>query len=88
MAKKMSEEDILARVNAKVRACVSWPESKIGKEREKVIKYYEQKEPARQHAGNSSYVSSDVYDAVEMMKAQLLETFAGGHEIARFKPPT
>jgi hypothetical protein len=27
-----------------------------------------------------------VYDAVEMMKAQLLETFAGGDEIAQFDP--
>jgi hypothetical protein len=42
--------------------------------------------PRGQHEGSSSYVSSDVYDGVESMKSQLLEVFAGGHDIVRFKP--
>src|ERR1043165_8838087 len=84
--KRLSDEQILARVNAKVTTLTPYLNSKIGKENEKVLRYYEQQEPKRQKEGNSSYVSSDVYDSVESMKAQLLETFGGGYKIVRFDP--
>lgn len=83
---KLTEAEILAKTEAKVKNCVGWFDSKISQEREKVAKYYEAKLPLRQNEGKSSYISSDVYDAVEMMKAQLLEVFGGGPSIARFKP--
>jgi hypothetical protein len=83
---KLTEEDILIKVQAKVRNCVSWFDSKLSKEREKVINYFDATHPRRQHDGNSSYVSDDVYEAVESMKAQLLETFSSGNDILRFTP--
>lgn len=89
MAKKpqtLSDEDIVTRVLAKSRNTVGWYDSKLSKERERVLNYYNGTLPARQHPGSSSYVSTDVYDSVEMMKAQLLETFSGGDEIAQFDP--
>jgi hypothetical protein len=84
--KVLSDADIVTRVTAKSKDCVGWFDSRLSKERERVLNYYNGKLPLRQHAGSSSFVSTDVYDGVEMMKAQLLETFAGGDEIAQFDP--
>jgi cell fate (sporulation/competence/biofilm development) regulator YlbF (YheA/YmcA/DUF963 family) len=87
MAKKrLDEDDILSKVTQKTQSCVSWADSKLSRERERVTKYYEGQSPLPAHDGNSKYVSSDVYDSVEMMKAQLLETFANGHDVMRFRP--
>lgn len=89
MAKKnkvISDEEIVTRTLAKSKESVGWSDSKLAKERERVTKYLNGQLPARQHEGASSYVSTDVYDAVEMQKAQLLEVFAGGDEIAQFDP--
>jgi hypothetical protein len=90
MAKKWkyskSPEEVVALVDSKVRYCSGWYESKLSKERQLVQNYYNGTKPLRQHQGSSTYTSSDVYDSVEMMKAQLLETFAMGHEIVRFDP--
>ena len=83
---KLNEAEVLANVTRRVEACVSWFNSKVSKENERVLNYYDGALPRRQREGNSSYVSSDVYDSVETMKAQLLETFAGGHNILRFDP--
>ena len=89
MAKKKytkSNEEILSLVNAKVANCSAWYDSKLSGERKTVMAYYNGTKPLRQHQGSTTYTSSDVYDAVEMMKAQLLETFAVGSEIVKFTP--
>jgi hypothetical protein len=85
--KKIDEERVLELVNPKVQKCVSWYDSKLSKEREKINDYYEGRSPVRQSNGNSSYVAPDVYDGVESMHAQLMETFGGAHHnLLRFKP--
>jgi hypothetical protein len=89
MAKKpaiLTDEDILAKVGAKATNSVSWFDSRLSKERERVTRYLNGDLPKRTSEGSSSYVSSDVYDSVEMMRAQLLEVFAGGDHIAQFDP--
>jgi hypothetical protein len=92
MAKKrawMSDEELLARISPKVQECARFTTTKLSTERTRVLDYYNSKLPARQHPGASSYVSTDVYDSVEAMKAQLLETFAGNDdEIIKFPPQT
>lgn len=82
------EEDLLSKVNAKVTKAVSWTGSLIKDERRRVLDYYEGRLPSQRSKGNSSYVSNDVYDAVETMKAQLLDTFGGVRNVVRFKPKT
>jgi hypothetical protein len=87
MAKKptvLSDADIVTRVNAKAQESVGWYNSKLSRERERVTRYYNGTLPKRQHEGSSSYVSTDVYDAVEQAKAMNLEVFAGGEHIATF----
>jgi hypothetical protein len=89
MAKKPSilkDEDILAKVSAKSQSCVNWFDSRLSKERERVTRYINGDLPKRTSQGSSSYVSSDVYDSVQMMNSQLLEVFSGGEQIAQFDP--
>jgi hypothetical protein len=82
----LSETDIVARVTAKAREAVGWYDSRLSRERERVTRYYNCLLPKRQHEGSSTYVSTDVYDSVETMKAQLLEVFSGNEEIFQFDP--
>jgi hypothetical protein len=89
MAKKpttLTDEELIAKVQAKATNSVSWFDSRLAKERERVTRYINGDLPKRTSEGSSSYVSSDVYDSVEMQRAQLLEVFAGGDHIAQFDP--
>lgn len=89
MAKKpatLNDEAILAKVSQKATNSVSWFDSRLARERERVTRYLNGELPKRANEGSSSYVSSDVYDSVEMQRSQLLEVFAGGDHIAQFDP--
>lgn len=83
---QMDEKSISVLVDSKIKSATAWYNSKLSKEREKVIKYYNGELPVRQKEGSSPYVSNDVYDSVEALKGQLLETFASGFEIVKFDP--
>jgi hypothetical protein len=85
--KPLDDEAVLAHVEKLVNRGVGFCDSKLSKEREKVLKYYNSTAPAQQSAGRSSYRSSDVYDSVEAMKASLLETFAGNPDNLVSFPP-
>jgi hypothetical protein len=89
MAKKptvMEDSEIMSRVLAKAKDSVGWYDSKLSRERERVLNYYNGTYPKRQNDGSSSYISTDVYDSVETLKATLLETFSGSDDIAQFDP--
>lgn len=86
MAKKLKRSEINAILESYISQSVGWADSKLSREREKVLDYYNGKLPKQQHPGSSSYVSTDVYNAVESMKSQLLETFASGYDNVRFNP--
>lgn len=58
----------------------------LRKARETNVEYYMLRKPARFNEGSSSFVSADVYDAVEDTKATLLETFTGNAKPVRFIP--
>jgi hypothetical protein len=73
----MGDTDLLARVEEKARRAVGYMDSRLSKERQRVIQYYNSELPKRQNEGKSSYVSTDCYDSIEAMKSQLLETFSG-----------
>jgi hypothetical protein len=82
------EESISVLVEQKLKRAVGWNDNIMSRERETVLKYYQGDAPKRQSRGNSSFVSTDVYDAVEGMKAQLLETFLANYDIVKFSPKT
>ena len=87
-AKKLTDEKVAVAVKQKIQTAVPWANSRLSKERERVTEYYNGKLPRRQSEGSSTFVSTDVYDGIEAMKAQLLETFASGYDILQFKPTT
>ncbi len=73
-------------VEDNIKASVGYYDSELSRERKKVTDYYNASLPKPAHDGNSKYVSQDVYDAVQSMKAALLETFSSGNRIVRFAP--
>lgn len=85
-SKELGLDKIADLVDRKIRDSIGVDGSKLQKERETVLKYYDGSLPKPQHAGQASYVTNDVYDAVEAMKADLLETFGGGQDIVKFSP--
>lgn len=86
--KEMTDEDIVDALQDLVNESVSFNDTKLVSERLDVDKYYNAEYPTAQSKGKSKYVSQDVYDAVESMKATLLETFAAGNDIGVFEPLT
>lgn len=84
--KKMSDQEILVAIEKGVKESVGFHDSKLSRERQDVLEFFHGERPKPQHAGNSKYVSMDVYDAVESSKAVLLETFAAGNQIIDFTP--
>jgi hypothetical protein len=86
--KPVSESELKALVEKYSTSSVEYYSSKLSDERKKVMEYYHGEKPAPSHAGNSKYVSMDVFDAVESLKAVLLETFSAGNKIVSFDPQT
>lgn len=82
----MTKDRLNAVLEQQIKTSVGYYDSKLSKEREKVLDYYNAAQPKPHHQGNSKYVSMDVYDAVESAKAYLLETFASGRRIVSFDP--
>lgn len=82
--KELTDEAVGVLIDRKINESLIWYNSKLSREREKAMQYYNGELPVRQSPGSSSYISTEVYDAVESMKSQLLETFAAGREIAKF----
>lgn len=82
--KELTDEAVGVLIDRKINESLIWYNSKLSREREKAMQYYNGELPIRQSPGSSSYISTEVYDAVESMKSQLLETFAAGREIAKF----
>lgn len=82
----MDDDELAAWLEQKVTMAVGFADSKLVRQREIVGRYYDADEPKPFHKGNSKYVSQDVFDAVESMKAQLVETFTGNLQPVRFAP--
>src|SRR6187455_565364 len=85
--KPMGDSEVLIRVTQEAKESVGWYDTRLSKERQRVINYSNGALPRRQSDGNSSYVSSDVYDATEAMKAQIVETFSANPDNLISFPP-
>ena len=84
--KKLEDDNIVALLDDNIRRSVGYYDSQLSRERKRVMDYYNAVLPKPAHDGNSKYVSMDVYDTVESMKAALLETFSTGFKTVRFAP--
>ena len=72
----MSDDEIASWLGTRLRPNTA-SETRLSKERETTEAYYAARLPAPLHKGNSKYVSQDVHDSVDAMRAALLEVFAG-----------
>jgi len=86
--KAVDDEKLVTILDDNIRRSIGYYDSQISRERRKVIDFYNATLPRPAHDGNSKYVSMDVYDAVESMKAALLETFSTGYKTVRFAAQT
>jgi hypothetical protein len=86
--KPVTEGELEVLVGKYVATSTLYYSSNLSEEREKVMDYYHGERPAPAHKGNSKYVSMDVFDAVESLKAVLLETFSAGNHIVDYEPQT
>lgn len=83
---KLDDNDIVTILESNIKTSVGYYDSELSKERKRVTEYYNATLPRPAHDGNSKFVSQDVYDSVEALKASLLETFASGNNIVKFAP--
>lgn len=86
MAKPVSDDEIVAMLNAGIRQASGFTESRLSKERVRTLRFYEGEYPSRFVGSNSTYQSMDVFEAVENMKAVLMNTFTGNNTPASFPP--
>jgi hypothetical protein len=83
---KWSDEKLASYLEQCRNESAGYSDSYLSKERTLVQLNYDGDRPTPSHKGNSKYVSQDVYDKVEGMKASLLETFAAGNRLGQFEP--
>jgi hypothetical protein len=82
----LRDEDIAALVKSRLDLTSGLRDNTLERERAETQRFYDGESPKPLHKGNSKYVSQDVFDAVESMKAQILETFSAHKRGAYFKP--
>ncbi|MCT9125402.1 portal protein [Cupriavidus gilardii] len=83
---KMKPEDFDGLVDKEVQAAVWWQDSNIKPERERNYQYYLGLPLGNEVAGRSQVVSWDVFETVESVLPDLLETFLARDNIADFAP--
>ncbi len=87
MAKKKLSDDDLSVILAKaISNSEHLTDGKLASERESVGRYYRGELPAPLHKGDSKYVSRDVFDTVDSMRATILEAFSANQRIVYFRP--
>ena len=87
MAKtKLSDDELSAILAKAISSAEHLTDGKLSKERENVDLYYRGQLPAPLHKGDSKYVSRDVFDAVDSMRATVLEAFSANQRIVYFRP--
>jgi hypothetical protein len=88
IASEINEGELLASLENSINAADSYAESEIGHQRDKGHRYYYGQPLGNERTGRSQHVSMDVFDAVESVKAMLMETFSADRDICRFDPQT
>ena len=85
-ASAMSDDKIVALLQEAMGDAVGSTQTKLSRERERVLRYYNGDRPGPAHKGDSEYKSLDVFDSVQSMVAQLLEVFSGNNQPVVFTP--
>lgn len=83
---KMTDDELLARVDAESKAALGPNTSDLSKDRERAIEYYNGKLDVNAPEGRSSVVSTDVRDAIDGMLPDLLDIFLSSDDVVKFEP--
>lgn len=84
--KQKSDTQIAALLDQHIKFTTGYADSKLSQERTRVLQYYDGTLPKPTHKGNSRYVSQDVFESVEALKATILEVFSTNKQIVAFNP--
>lgn len=84
--KALTDEELVGACVAKAEAGTAFVDSNLQAERREVTLYYQGKKPYPLREGGSKFVSQDVYESVEAIKAQVTEAFSAGCNIVQFAP--
>lgn len=82
----LSDEELVKACIARSEQGSSFVHSLLKQERKEVLLYYQGKKPYPLRDGGSKFISQDVYESVEAIKAQITEAFAAGNNIVSFSP--
>jgi hypothetical protein len=83
---RMSETEVLADVEARVKDAVGYLADTLSGQREKATKYYRGDAFGNEEPGRSQVVSRDVAQNIDTVMPSLMRIFSGSDEIARFQP--
>lgn len=82
----IDEQELLSTLERNIDAADTYANSEVGEQRDKGHRYYYGEPMGNETRGRSQHVSRDVFDAVEAVKAMMLETFSADKNICRFDP--
>ncbi len=82
----IDEQELLSTLERNIDAADTYANSEVGDQRDKGHRYYYGEPMGNETRGRSQHVSRDVFDAVEAVKAMMLETFSADRNICRFDP--
>lgn len=85
---QIDEDALLNTLERNIDAADTYANSEVGDQRDKAHRYYYGEPLGNELKGRSHHVSMDVFDAVEAVKALMLETFSADKNICRFDPQT
>lgn len=88
MITTIDEQELLQTLERNIDAADTYANSEVGEQRDKAHRYYYGEPLGNEIKGRSHHVSMDVFDAVEAVKAMMLETFSADRNICKFDPQT
>ncbi len=80
----IDEQELLSVLERNIDSADTYANSEVGAQRDKAHRYYYGEPMGNEVRGRSHHVSMDVFDAVEAVKAMMLETFSADRNICRF----
>ena len=81
----IDEQELLSTLERNIDAADTYANSEVGEQRDTAHRYYYGEPMGNEIRGRSQHVSRDVFDAVEAVKAMMLETFSADKNICRFE---
>ena len=85
MAQKITEEELVARIQTEVTDALGYGDT-ISQHRERAMEYYYGQPFGNEVEGRSQFVDSTVQDTIEWIKPSLMRVFASGDEMVKFNP--